>query len=88
MVENQKEELTFGQRFNGQPLEKVIQLKEMDLELRTAIWNCLYSYLFKQFQVKYGEYNSKMKVCYEKIWSQILNKPLDEYPNDWQLRVI
>jgi AbiJ N-terminal domain 4 len=86
MIENQKEELTFSQRFNGQPIEKVIQLKSMDIELRNAVWNCLYSYLFKQFQIKYNEYNSKVKDWYEKIWSQIINKPLDEYPNDWQLR--
>jgi hypothetical protein len=83
----QEPTLTFGQRLNGESLDKVIQLKDMNLELRTALWNVVYSNLFQRFVManQRNVFSDRAKKWYQEIWVYILNRPLDDYPNDWQV---
>jgi len=82
-----QENLTFGQRLNGEPLHKAIQLKDIDTELRTALWNVIYSNLFQRFQIANhrNAFSDRAQKWYRDIWVFVLNRPLDEYPNDWQV---
>jgi len=51
--------------------EKLIQLKEVDINLRVSLWN----YIFTRFLASYDSYINSGK-----IWMHCLNKPLDDFP--------
>lgn len=65
--------MTFSERYSYKSVKEQIQLEGMDDRLRNALWN-LY-FVFINDKLLYGRLNM---IYFERIWSNYLNKPIDE----------
>jgi AbiJ N-terminal domain 4 len=73
----------FSQRKGLKPIRQLVQINEMDHELRNAIWNALYREIFgaRDF-ITHDRYKNPTIYPYTKLlWSDYLREPIDSRPN-------
>lgn len=84
MILNRMEEClkSFSERFGFKKPREALQLESMDGELRTALWNWMYVFVFKGVSAN-DVYWKSDESAYSSIyftWAQILKRPLDALP--------
>lgn len=73
----------FSQRKGYRQAKSVIQLEEMDDELRNTIWNALCQQLFQKDEFIYEDMYSPQPLIYafgNAWWSKLLKQPIDTRP--------
>lgn len=65
----------FSQRYGYVKVADVLQIDNINSNTRNAIWNCLYSLLFN-----YNRVEDEAYIVAQRVWCNILNKPLDDIP--------
>jgi hypothetical protein len=75
---------TFSERLNEVQPRKLIQTKDMDTDLRTALWNVFYiNYLASGYVHSSKFPSSRIALILKKLWIECFNLPLHEIPNEW-----
>lgn len=81
----------FSQRMGLRPASKLIQVKEMDSDLRTGLWNAAYTHYWNRFIPYYqggtGIKSSNMEQFAADIHGRFLRLRLDQLPHAFQTLV-
>ena len=72
--------MLFSQRKGIKPAKSVIQINDMDIDLRNSLWNALTLYYWDYMEKDY-DYDDEDFV--KKIWVYHFKKPLDTLPDNW-----
>lgn len=79
--------MSFSERHGYRPPKDVIQYEDMDMELRTSLWNALDLFYWRQVDPQYkllGGRNDDMGVLLMSIWIFYFKKPWDETSESWK----
>src|SRR5690554_4521573 len=71
--------LNFSQRHGFRPIEKPVQLNDMDKELRIELWNAVYLFVFYPHLTE-DFYSSDSKNTHIRLWIHFFKQPLDNFP--------
>ena len=77
--------MRFSQRYGYTPVKDIIQLEDMDVELRNSLWNCLETIYWNQGRSSYldDSMNADLRGICRVIWKDFFKKPLDTLPRSW-----
>lgn len=70
--------MNFSQRMGLKPVSEFIQTSSITDELRNALWNTLYTFVFYQGRV--WQYESEMRGTSYLFYFQFLNLPVNQHP--------
>lgn len=77
--------MLFSQRKGLVPIKKIIQLDQVDDELRYGLWNSLYTTIYTKFQATDYPYyqavsGSNLEVLFKQYWHSFFKLPIDNLP--------
>ena len=78
----------FSERFRYQPIRTVVQIEEMDDELRNSLWNLLVEYYFARYVVPdtitgYSYPTKELRQLVNLIWRDLFKLPTDTVGATW-----
>ena len=75
----------FSQRHEYKEVNLDIQFESMNYDLKTAIWNSLFSTFLYGYNINewIGD-DEELGMCLLSVWSLYFKNPLDEYPRRWE----
>jgi hypothetical protein len=75
----------FSERMKIVTPRDTFQITSMDIDLRTAIWNSVFSYyLISYEETDYIDYQAGFGFIFWELWLEFLNQPMDKLPAFWE----
>lgn len=71
---------SFSKRIGIEPIEKKIQMKEMDGDLQNSIWNAINDYYINSLPSGLLRYHEIATTFYYNLWRNFFKFPVDEIP--------
>ena len=72
--------MLFSQRYGYRPIKEIIQIENIDQDLRNGLWDALK----KSYWDLYESNDSRdLQVLIERIWHKYFKWPIDTIPNQW-----
>jgi len=76
-------EPTFSQRAGIKPIKKPFQLRSMDYNLKTGLWNAVLKYYL--YKSCYLSDEPELNQLFKKVYADLFNEPVDEMPEVFHL---
>lgn len=73
----------FSQREGIKPVKNIIQVNNIDQDLRNGLWNALTIFYWVQVKEEYIPINKKINTLFIKIWKDYFKNPLDTLDHHW-----
>lgn len=77
---------SFSQRHGYKPIKSILQIRSMDDELRTSLWNALHRFYWSkadpEHSLKYKD-NRTAVLRLKALWTEYFTLQLDTLPNSW-----
>ena len=70
----------FSQRHGYKPINEIIQIDKIDIELRNALWDGL---SINYWDLIKSSYTPDIEALFKDIWHSYLKKPIDTMPYNW-----
>lgn len=77
----------FSQRIGKTPRKTVLQLEDMDIDLRNGLWNALHIFYWERLENGNYRYLSQvpdLKLLMRAVWVDLYKIPLDTLPDFWE----
>ncbi|MBI4288209.1 MAG: hypothetical protein HY671_07275 [Chloroflexi bacterium] len=74
---------TFSQRKGLKPVKQVIQVDDMDADLRNSLWNAMDLFYWQQFAASSHGYGWKAPNLVIKLWRDYFKLPIDTMNDGW-----
>lgn len=71
---------SFSKRIGIEPMEKKIQMNEMNSELKNSLWNAINDYYVVFLRVGLLRYDESSTTFYYNLWRNFFKIPIDEIP--------
>lgn len=73
--------MKFSERIGKKQVRSVLQIEEIDIDLKNGLWNCILEKCFDKLHAEnsYGSVSQKMQVC-EYLWKDFFKNPIDKFP--------
>jgi len=81
-IEGENMEL-FSQRKGIKPVKSIIQVENIDEDLRIGLWNALTRFYWEQVTDKLIPFNKSIGILFRKIWLDYFKSPLDTLKDYW-----
>ena len=75
--------MNFSQRRGLEEKKKILQIDNVDKDLRTSLWNALHEFFWSRID-SYISQSSIMEVLINNLWKDFLKVPLDELRDFWE----
>jgi len=73
----------FSQRKGIKKVKNVIQVNDIDDDLRNGLWNALTIYYWKQIRDDFISHNTQMNTFFNMLWLNYFKKPIDTLRDYW-----
>ncbi len=74
----------FSQRKGIKPVKNIIQVNNIDQDLRNGLWNALTIFYWKQITDQFIPFNENIDILFKKIWNDYFKSPLDTLNSYWK----
>lgn len=73
--------MKFSERIGKKQVRSILQVEEIDIDLKNGLWNCIIEKYFDPLSTVdgYGRPSQKMQVC-EYLWKDFFKKAIDKFP--------
>ena len=78
-----KSEASFSQREGFEPVKNIIQVDNMDRDLRNSLWNALCIWYWKRARAKYISEDENISIFVSILWLNYFKEPIDTLPDYW-----
>lgn len=75
-----RDNLTFGKRHGLEPIEVPFQISDIDITLRTELWNAFYLHIQDPYEKAHDFDKKKYLIIYKTIWIYYFKKAIDDFP--------
>lgn len=75
----------FSQRKGFKPIKSVLQVDDMDDDLRNGLWDALTVFYWNQIDTKWISDYDEVDVLFKKLWHSYFKRPIDTLDNSWPI---
>jgi len=73
----------FSQRKGFKPIKSVMQVDNVDSELRNGLWNALITCYWKRIKTHWISHYPEINILFEKLWNSYFKRPIDTINDYW-----
>lgn len=73
----------FSQRQGLKPIKKIMQIDDMDEDLRNSLWNALTLIYWQEVTSNSISYHNRIETLITKLWVNYFKKPIDNLSSYW-----